>query len=422
MDHFNYNIFENPIILKQYGFGILFKNEFSFDIEFRYYLINEKGILFCISKEPLPVIHRFNLLDSKWKIIGKNQQGKVFQSNDLIITKFTNEHYFEFEQDNDIIIGDLLISNETDSAKYWVLNLFINDLTFTYSNFIVEIRRESTYEQELVAKYWQIPQFGSSITLIRKNGSNELYEKLINSIIILLTLALGKSLSIPLREFDKNGNRITLISSARPTHRKIQSIVPENSIRQFLETTLLYFETDFENKYFEMRTLLEYINSTDIGYLDDRVLSMIQVYEIVAKKWGNKYELPAELKDLKTNIKEGVTQWHKRHSTFDKSFICQRLTDALAWQKTTKTLESLLENLNFNQDVLKVDFESLVGWRHKVAHEGMLHSVDNNEVADKLLDAQFAIRLLILKKIGYTGKVLTNKGFDSQKNVNDYFI
>lgn len=422
MIKFNHLNFQNPEILNHHGKATLFKDTLKIDVEFNYYLINERGVLICKSEEVLPIVHKFTVVNSQWRIDGINQHNQSFFSTKLILTKHDGNNHFEFELGNDIIIGKPVKSETTDSAKYRVLNLFVKDFEFEYSGFKVIVKSESTYEQELIAKYWQIPQFGASITLIKENEANESYDILINSILMLLSLSLGKFLSIPVREFVSNGHSTTWLGTARPTHRKIQSIIPEDSVCQFLKTTLPYFETDFDSRYKEMRTLLEYINSTDVGYIDDRVLSIIQVYEIVAKKWGEKYELPNKLKELKAIIKREVNQWHKSNSEFDKTIISQRLSDSLAWQKTTETLKSVLCRLEFNEEELKVDFESLVKWRHKVAHEGMIRSVDNNEVADKLLDAQFAIRLLLLKQLGYEGRVLPNQGRDKGKTMTDYFL
>lgn len=422
MNGINSSNFEKPFIIKHFGKAKLHHDEFVIDVDFSYYLINEKGVLFCTSHKPLPFLQRISVENSKWKLIGRNQEDKSFRSLDLILTKYDGENSFEFIQNKDIIIGEIIRESENDHATYWVYNFFVENFEFEYSGFKIEINRISNCDHELVEKYWQIPQFGSTIKLIKKNSSKESYDTLINSIVTLLSLAFGKSLSFPLREFVKSGHSLVLISNARPTHRKIQSIIPEESIGLYLEEVLPYFDEEFDINYLELRTLLEYVNSTDIGYLDDRVLSMVQAWEIIANNLGRSYEIAKEIKELKKNIRLIIKEWHQKYPNFDKAMISQRISDSLSWEKTTKRLEDLLEHFKLNRKVLDVDFKSLVKWRHKVAHEGVLRSEDNNNVADKLLDAQFAARLLILKRIGYSGLVLPNKGYFSLKPIDDYFV
>ena len=172
----------------------------------------------------------------------------------------------------------------------------------------------------------------------------------------------------------------------------------------------------------EIRTILEYVNDTDIGYVDNNVMSMIQAWEILANKEGAEYKISEGIKELKSKLKPIISEWHKNNPTFDKAIISQRISDSLNWDKTINRLNNLLDQFGFNRDVLEVDFKSLVSWRHKVAHEGMIRGEDNKLIANKLLDAQFAFRILLLRKVGYTGKVLPNKGQYEEIDIKHYFV
>ncbi|NQU52072.1 MAG: hypothetical protein HQ522_05990, partial [Bacteroidetes bacterium] len=313
MNEINYSIFENPQIIIYAGKAKLFKDDFEIDVTFRYYLINEKGVLFCTSFETLPISHKFSLYKSKWNIIGRTKEGNPFRSLDLFITKFDGEKEFEFELQKDIIIGEILTDKTNNAATYKVLNLFAEDFKFNYKGFSVDIKNISTKEHELIEKYWQIPQFTSIIRLTKKGERQEEYDKLINSLIMLLTLATGKSLSFPVQEFEKDGRSIVLVNNARSTSRKIQSIIPKKYHAKYLTETLPYFDEEFDIKYKEIRTLLEYVNDTDKGYLDDRILSMIQAWEIIANNWGEKYEIPEEINELKGNLKPVIKEWHNKY-------------------------------------------------------------------------------------------------------------
>lgn len=422
MDDINFTIFENPLIIKYCGDGKLFHEDFSLDVEFRYYLVNEKAIFFCKSSTFLPFQYKLHLREKDWKLEGKIQDNRNFHVSHLFPIRYDGKNHFEFVQEGDVIIGDIDSSKTTDSINYHAFNLFLNDFDFEYDGFKIEIQSQSCFEHQLISKFWNIPQIGATIKLSKKDEPNESFEKLINLILRLLELALGKSLSIPVRDLEKNSHQTTLISNARPTDRKIQRIIEEDDVCQFLKSTLPHFKNDFDRKYIELRTLLEYINSTDNGYLDDRVLSIIQAYEILELRYKLNIDLPEELLELKKNLKKAISEWHSRNPQFDKGMVSQRVCDSLSWDKTSSKLEMLLDSFNLNRRMLDVDFKSLVKWRHKVAHEGMLKSENNDEVADKLLDAQLAIRLLILKMVGYSGKVLPNKGPDSRKIVSDFFL
>lgn len=418
----NFKIFENPSYIKFTGKGDLFMNEFSLMVDFWYYLINETAILFCKSNTQLPLSYRLNLMENKWRLIGKTFSNKDIHIHNLVFLRSDGKMHFEFIHTNSTIIGPVEEYKLLDSVNYHVFNLFLKDLNFEYNGYQVEIKSRATFEHELISKFWQIPQIGAEIKLRKRDEPFESYLTLINSILILLNLALGKSLSMPINDLEKDGCQTTLISNARPTDRKIQSIIREDDICEFLKITLPYFKDDFDKKYKEFRTILEYINSTDIGYLDDRVLSIIQAYEILALRWSIRTNLPQEFELLKNNLKKVVTEWHKDYPQHDKGMISQRVCDSLSWDKTSSKLEILLDRFNFDKGMMQVDFKSLVKWRHKVAHEGMLKSEDNDEVADKLLDAQFVIKLLLLRIVGYNDRVLPNNGYDKGNKVRDFFL
>lgn len=413
--------FENPSFIKYYGSGILYKDDYKIDVDFRYYLINEKGIVFCTSNIPLDLRHRLNLEKSIWRIEGVTEIGMLFRSKNLFITNFDGERNYQFIQQEDVIIGE--ISNDVcnDSATYSIYNLFNIEFEIEYSGFKIIAKSISFEEQKLISEYWQIPQFGTTIQIIKERTHHESYTTLINLIVELLSFATGKSLSFPLREFNKANKKIVMIGIARPTNKKIQPIIPRESIQKYLVETLPYFDNEAIKKYKEFRTLLEYINDTDIGYLDDRILSLIQVWEILANNWSEKYETTEAIRDLKKKIKPIIEEWHKMNPYYDKAMISQRVNDALIWDKTIIRLESLLDQFKFNRNVLEIDFKSLVNWRHKVAHEGMVKGADNRVLATKILNAQLAVRLLLLKKIGYSGIVVPNTGTGTQYPMNYYF-
>lgn len=416
-------MFEKPQFLKYSGTAKLFTDSYQVNVSFKYYLIKTNGILFCTSNQQISLKQRVNISEERWCIEGITEEGKPFYTVDLFLTKFNGNDEFEFVPQKDIIIGDIIKESNIDRAIYFVYNLFILEFEFEYLGFKIIVEKLSNSDHELITKYWEIPQIGSRITLTKKDSSKEDYTFLINYIVQLLSFATGKNLSFPYREFVKNEKSMILISNARSTEKGIQNIIDNKDLSGYLLEVLPYFEDDFGKEHIELKTLIEYINKTDNGYLDDRVLSLIQAWEIIANNWSKKNVLSKEKKELQKDIRNVVKDWHRKYPQYDneKVILSQRICDSICWDKTINLLNNLLNEFKFKVNALNLDFKSLVGWRHKVAHEGMLRGTDNNEVADKLLDAQMGIRLLILKHLGYSGKVLPNKGYDKNTKLSYYF-
>lgn len=155
----------------------------------------------------------------------------------------------------------------------------------------------------------------------------------------------------------------------------------------------------------DFRTILEYLNETDHGYLDDRILRIVQCWEIVSSTWNNqKPNLSPEVVELKCSLKQTLKEWHKKFPGFDKDgLIGDRLHKGLEWDRVINLLNGTLIKFEIDNSAVKIDFPKIVKLRNSVAHKGRFGDED---ALDDLIKAQFGIRLVLLRILGYDGQII----------------
>lgn len=245
------------------------------------------------------------------------------------------------------------------------------------------------------------------------------YTEIINYIKQLLSLATGKMLSSGIQHFYLGKKKFTLIQNNFASSNCIKPIIPIFELPKLLGVGLKSLSTWDIDKFKDLRTILEFLSSTDNGWVDDRVLSLIQCYEIIVHKWLKKKTLPEELKVLKQRLKPILKEWREDYPDFDQNgFWSGRINDSIKWGSTISLLENVLFESGLDNKVLKVNFNKLVNSRHSVAHTG---SIGNINILDDLINGQFSLRLCILKMIGYDGQVIDYR-VDSKKrqSITDY--
>lgn len=122
----------------------------------------------------------------------------------------------------------------------------------------------------------------------------------------------------------------------------------------------------------------------------------------------------------------GYTKWREKYPSEDPdALLGSRITEALQWDRTIKKIEQLANSNKINIQKISLDFKQLINARNNVAHDGKM-SMEIRDNKDSppyklLMAAQFGLRILLLKKLGYSGKIVTSEnGCRTNEEISKY--
>lgn len=407
---------ERPEYFMVEGIGSLFAERYNFNVVFQLFLINQEIVIFCKMDRP-PVLEIDIDFSHNWTLKGNLKQERPFFASNLMITQL-NEEFIELISNGNAIIGEYFEST-ADKVIFPLYNLFNTEFETKIDDFIIKIKPGENRISENISKYWRIPQIGAELILEKEGGTINSFIKIAHYVTSLLSLGTGRQLSIGIQKFKSRGKSFTLIQNNFASPNYISPILLSNDLPSLLTTGIEILKCWKPDKFKDFRIILEYLNATDKGYVDDRLLNLVQSYEIVAHNWLKKdYNLPPELVELKQNLKSTIKVWKKQFPDYDPNgFWSGRIHKSLEWEKTVKLLENVIESQQLNIEKLNIDFNYLVELRHAVAHKGRF---GNKNAFENLQNSQFALRLFLLKTFGFNGKVndYRGKGWTEYKNIN----
>ena len=400
------------------GIGVLTDGKISRRVAIELFLTNQEVVLFCLPTEGS--LHLF--FDSnQLNLTGKTDSGEVIRADNLLFRRITNS-YIELISNEKVYVGDYYDSKKNaDRIDFYISNLFDLNFSFTFNGYTIEIKSEGELIKERISMYWRLPQVGSIVTITKPNTSIDEYLKIINFLIWILSLAFGRHLSFGIYHIFNNERNYKAIFNNFSSWYFINSIIPKNNLNDLLSNGLSVLYGFDETSLIDFRTVLEFLNETDQGYLDDRILKIVQCWEIVSNKWNSRKQSKSpELTELKCNLKQMLKEWHKKYPEFDKNcLIDDRIHKALDWEKAVVLLNSTLNEFNLDISILDIDFFKLIRLRNSVAHKGRIE--DEDALAD-LLKAQFGIRLVLLRLLGYGGQIIKYIEDNSQVMMKDFLI
>jgi len=384
------------------GIGVLSDGRISRPVAIELFLANQEVVLYCIPTEGNPLV----FLDSKQlNLTGKTDSGEVIRADNLLCRLITNS-YIELISNEKAYVGDYYDSKKNaDRIDFYISNLFDLNLSFSFHGYTIEIKSDRESIKERISLYWKLPQVGSVITVTKPNDPIEEYLKIINYVLWIISLATGRHLSFGIQHIFNEERNYKAIHNNFSSYNFIREIIPSNSIKHLLSKGLVILNGYDKSNLVDFRTVLEYLNETDHGYLDDRILRIVQCWEIVSSTWNNrKQNLSPEVAELKNSLKQTLKEWHKKFPEFDKDgLVGDRLHKGLEWDKVINLLKGTLIKFNIDNSAVKIDFPKLIKLRNSVAHKGRFGDED---ALDDLIKAQFGIRLVLLRILGYDGQIL----------------
>ncbi len=397
---------ESPTYYKTEGEGDLYGEKYNFKVGFKVFLINQDCVIYC-EMDDSPIFSIDIDSSTKWSLKGTTKDKKSFFATDLIITQLSND-FVELIPSNNIIVGDYF-DFTADKIVYPLANLFDVNFETTIDEFKVTLKSERHSIKKNISKYWRIPQVGSELILEKDNEPIDSFTEMANYIIQLISLGTGRQLAINIQNFFNTTKSFTLIQNNQISSDFIGPLLPDNEYPDLLKLGIPILKSWSMDKFKDLRIVQHFLNSTDKGYVDDRVLRLVQCYEIIAHNWIQlNYKLSPELLALKKRLKAAIKEWNLEFPEYDKTgFWSGRVHKSLEWEKTVKLLENVLVSQNLDLSKLDVDFNRLVKLRHAVAHTG---SIGPDNAIKELMNGQFALRIFLLKTFNFKGKIRETRG------------
>lgn len=262
----------------------------------------------------------------------------------------------------------------------------------------------------------------TGILQISAIDSKENLENLAIDIKNLLSIALGKRIIFDRQVYWANGDSKTLDKPMSKDDNQGEQIIPDFEIKNYLEQTLTIWTNYVKTQKDEIFTIVDYLNQTKYGFIDDRILRTAQAWECASNYWTEKIELSADLKELRGKINSVYKEWKNEKKYIDEDGeLGKRLTIPLDQEKLMVRIEKLIKESGLSTSRLNLNLKALKNLRDKVAHTGKI-SIPGRESIKILHPAIKGLQLILLKRIGYNGLIIGERdNWITFENINEYF-
>lgn len=424
-----------PNIICLEGVGEFCSDGLSFNLPFS--LIQYPAETVIIAK----INPEYKKYDKNWKLKGFLSNDKrpiecehlLLSSNPISIPQ--REQDWKFMPLNaDIIIGNKL-DKPIKEAYYPLVSYFEGAFSLTDDRWNVEVINPNSPEQtKSIAKNWQIPAEGLTLHLSHPGATPEQYTEKAYQIARLLSLASGNEVTFHRQIVLWNeGNEVEIWRRMIGGEYGPGFCILETCISDYLREALSSWRTFSPQEQENIRIATTYINLSANGYMDERLLRITQAWEMLANAWGNqtkevKDSAKDPIKELIAEVNDAYRKWKDKYPDKDEDgFLKSRINEALNWDKVLKKINLLANSYKINTQKIELNFQQLIKARNDVAHDcKMSKAIRNNADSPPyklLIAAQFGLKILLLKKLGYSGKIVTSKNrWRSYEEISEYII
>jgi hypothetical protein len=238
----------------------------------------------------------------------------------------------------------------------------------------------------------------------------------------LLSLALGKTFPFDNQEYFNEGrSKKKTKEMVRPMNSGNQ-IVPEFGLGKYLEETFPIWQNLPKNEKDRYFVVINYLNQSKHGYIEDRILRAAQAWEILAEFQKIESDLSDGKKSLRTSIKRTIKEWKKQFPDEDEDgVLCGKILLSIDREKNLQKLIMLAERYKLLIDKIGIDFRQLKELRDQAVHSGIIN-INGREAIKVLEPAVKGLQLVLLKIFNYDGLVLDEeKGFVKHTSMSEFF-
>ncbi len=400
-----------PDLIKKAGRGKFSNKNHEFESHFEVLYFPEKTIITTYPK------YSFNVPDifDTWNLKGTTDddlnidaEKLLFSQNESDSITFTPQGQIQFSR------------NLQNKYKYLVIPLVGYyggniDLIFKNSRITVGSNAEHLKIQKEKSKLWNIQLEGSNLKIENSSLKTAELLKIASDISLLLSLATGNNVHFNRQIYQDNEDQFLFEIWKRKVGFNFggQSCIEDFSINNFIETALPIIFNWTKEKKDTFLSIVNSINSSNYGYIEERLLSLCIGWESIINSWTKSKGIKNEdLKPLKNHLKKEIKAFNLPKD-YDIGFITNRVINSLDWEKLNLSLENLLKSHNLNPGRLELDFKAIISIRNDIAHTGQFRKKYSKEfLVDLLAKHKQGLQIFLLKNLSTMGKLdlLPNSG------------
>ena len=393
-----------PDLIIRKGFGTFSSTEISFEASFKICHYPQNTIIKIEIPDNYIVFKLIAHQSDEWELDGKTENNIPVKSKSLL---FHGSHgnqlnLFSFE---DLHFG-LDIESGLKFAEFPLVGIY--DLSFQtiIDGWNIECIGEKNELSEIKSKSknWNLQLEGNIVRLTKENATKEEFLSKICDITSLLSLATGNDVAFNRQLYYQEDNLIHEEWRRRVDyHFGAERCIPDFNIDKFLIQTLPCFENWDREKRKVFFAVVNYINSSSKGYLEDRLLRIGIAWESLAQSWSSKTidNNRKVLQPLKDTLKKTIKDYNLP-SGYEKDFLITRVIGSLDWERNTNKLIAFAKQYNLDFVKMGLDFQHLNKIRNDVAHTGLFREKPSEDIlTDFLYNHKTGLQILLLLELGY---------------------
>jgi len=229
------------------------------------------------------------------------------------------------------------------------------------------------------------------------------------AIACLLTLASGEGVTAHRRIVAwESGEEIEIWRVAKGDEPGPGMLIPEVCLEDFLAQSYEAWRSWSTDDQALVTRVLSYLNMSAAGYLDVRLFHVMQAMESLANAWLETPKLSDEIRALRQCLLAAYKDWRASSAKDPSGFWGSRISSVFDWARLRQQLEELFSFLHLDLNKIGLDLDVLKSARDGVAHSGILPEQLGENPTDALRHlqaAQLALQLLLLSKLGYSGRL-----------------
>jgi len=353
---------------------------------------------------------RFKILlpNNNWELVGKVDPDLDVLINDLHRSKEFNGK-FVFRPYNEIRFGSLSDNNFT-YAEFPLGGFYYGKIDIVLDNWHISTIEHNSNAALLDANSfnWNTQFEGLSLILRNNSATIEDYQSKANNITMLLSLAVGNDIAFNRQIYYNDESFLFEIWRRKVDYNfGVKPCIPDSEINDYLNKTLSRFEKWNKKKKDRFYSVINYINSSNKGFLEERLLGLCIAWESLTSGWIKlKKEKNEELNSLKESLKCLIDNFNLPKE-YDKELIKNRILLALDWERLNSLLINLLNHYELDQEKLGFDFKTLIKIRNDIAHSGQFRKkYSKRDLVDLINNNKLGLQIVLLKELGYDGIIV----------------
>ncbi len=401
---------DTPKYIKLEGSGMFSHGGSSFESSFVLLRNPFCTVILAGAGKETAALEAFVSNSDTWRLSGTLNDGRHIEAESLLQTGTSQgAHSFEFSALTEVFLGIQLDDPPTQSL-FPLVGYFNGSFSLHHREWeIVAEGGGHVDKAKDLAKQWRLPTEGMVLKLVRPGASTSEHLEMARSVMTLASLAAGTGVASHRHFFSWEDGELETWRYMTGDERGPGPIVPSFDMTSYLQAALAHFDALTPERKATLRLAVNYINLSATGYLDTRLFHITQPWEFLAKSWNHKRKLSREILNLRSQLKQALKKWRQDHVDIDPhGFWGSRVFSVFDWPKLRDEIEQLAETFGLNLRRLGLNLDQLKDARDDVAHSGRLPenlSGRNRHALDLLTKARRCLQLLILRMLGYEGRV-----------------